>query len=155
MLKTTNDPFERQARGGFAASRVAASRAATASRKAWLGSLTFAVLGFLVGAGFWHVVGFWGFVSDVVLRLPPAEERLAFAPYVSAAGPDAGREIGAPPQQGPIIVTPPVLDRPLEGCANLVLDRTTGHTHLGVCNEPSEGRPADSAAEREDLTLVR
>jgi hypothetical protein len=29
----------------------------------------FVLLGFLVGIGFWHVVGFWGFINQIVL--PP------------------------------------------------------------------------------------
>ena len=34
-----------------------------------------AVLGFLIGAAFWHVVGFWGFVREVTLHGPVAEPR--------------------------------------------------------------------------------
>lgn len=35
-----------------------------------------AVLGFLIGAVFWHVVGFWGFVRDVTLQGPAVEHRV-------------------------------------------------------------------------------
>lgn len=34
------------------------------------------LLGFLVGAVFWHFIGFWGFVSDVVLRGHPDDVRV-------------------------------------------------------------------------------
>ncbi len=34
-----------------------------------------AVLGFLIGAVFWHMVGFWGFVRDVTLYGPVVEHR--------------------------------------------------------------------------------
>lgn len=34
-----------------------------------------AVLGFLIGAVFWHAVGFWGFVRDVTLHGPVVEHR--------------------------------------------------------------------------------
>ncbi len=33
-------------------------------------------LGFVVGAVFWHFIGFWGFVSDVVLRGHPDDTRV-------------------------------------------------------------------------------
>lgn len=32
--------------------------------------------GFLVGAVFWHAIGFWGFVSAIVLNGPASEERV-------------------------------------------------------------------------------
>ena len=47
------------------------SRAALHSsdrRRAWL----WALLGFLVGVAFWHLIGFWGFVAQIVL--PPVTE---------------------------------------------------------------------------------
>lgn len=34
-----------------------------------------ALIGFVVGAVFWHFIGFWGFVRDVVLRGPDQEVR--------------------------------------------------------------------------------
>jgi len=33
-------------------------------------------LGFLIGAVFWHFIGFWGFVSDIVLRGHPEDARI-------------------------------------------------------------------------------
>jgi hypothetical protein len=39
-----------------------------------LSAAAWAVLGFLSGAVFWHMVGFWGFLSEVVLRAD-VEER--------------------------------------------------------------------------------
>ncbi len=45
--------------------------AAEAPQKSWLGpAIASGVLGFLVGALFWHLIGFWGFVHDVVLKGP-------------------------------------------------------------------------------------
>lgn len=45
--------------------------------------LGWGVMGFLVGAVFWHFVGFWGFVSSVVLRGAPPRVHI-----VEQAGPD-------------------------------------------------------------------
>lgn len=36
--------------------------------------LGWGLLGFLIGAVFWHFVGFWGFVRDVVYNVRPSEE---------------------------------------------------------------------------------
>ena len=44
-----------------------------ASRLATVG---WGFLGFVVGAAFWHFIGFWGFVSDVVLKGHPGDERV-------------------------------------------------------------------------------
>ena len=38
--------------------------------------LGWGLLGFLVGAVFWHFIGFWGFISDVVLRGHPDDIRI-------------------------------------------------------------------------------
>lgn len=46
------------------------------------GVLAAAALGFLVGAVFWHFVGFWGFVRDIVLKGPDRE-----ASIVAQTGP--------------------------------------------------------------------
>lgn len=46
---------------------------ASASRLATVG---WGFLGFIVGAAFWHFIGFWGFVSDVVLKGHPNDERV-------------------------------------------------------------------------------
>ncbi len=41
------------------------------------------LLGFVIGAVFWHFIGFWGFVSDVVFNGPaPLEAR-----YIEQTGP--------------------------------------------------------------------
>ena len=55
-----------------ASAHVAAADTLPASR---YGNLLWALIGFLVGAAFWHFVGFWGFVSDVVLKGRPGDFR--------------------------------------------------------------------------------
>jgi hypothetical protein len=48
-------------------------------RRIWA-TLSWGALGFISGAIFWHVIGFWTFVSDAVLdRAPPATAHLASA----------------------------------------------------------------------------
>ena len=52
-----------------------------------LGGLGWSVIGFVGGAVFWHFIGFWGFVSEVVLagNSPMAVEQVAFHAAVREA----------------------------------------------------------------------
>ncbi|MGE0022330.1 MAG: hypothetical protein AB7S70_01715, partial [Hyphomicrobium sp.] len=68
--------------GASALQRVSPRSEASKGRPAWLGSaagmldgiggLGWSVIGFVVGAVFWHFIGFWGFVSEVVLAGGPS-----------------------------------------------------------------------------------
>lgn len=51
---------------------------------AWVSQCLWGATGFLAGAIFWHAVGFWGFVSDVVLHSRLTES----ARYVEQTGPE-------------------------------------------------------------------
>ena len=53
--------------------RAAAGHGARRSKAGVLGA---ALLGFLVGAVFWHVIGFWDFVRDVAFKGASAESRV-------------------------------------------------------------------------------
>lgn len=83
--------------------------------------------GFLIGAIFWHMIGFWGFLSAVVLK-----------------GPEAGVSV---------ISRPVVVPAGLPNCTGLALNRTTGRTTSVPCPEPM---PAfdEARARRQNLAAV-
>lgn len=83
------------------------------------------VAGFLAGAIFWHLVGFWSFVADVVYR-PPA----------AAAG------------SGVVQAQPAVV---VQGaCTSLVLERVSGTTRQAGCPNLPLTFAADPKPGRED-----
>lgn len=102
-------------------------------------ALAWGSLGFITGAFFWHAVGFWGFVSEVVLN-GSAENRgvleLAQMPTPVAAS-------GAP--------IPTVYLVEADRCTALALDRPTNRTQIVPC--PQTGLPLrlEPSAKREDL----
>lgn len=98
-----------------------------------IGGLGWSVIGFVAGAVFWHFVGFWGFVADVIL----------------AGGPPAAES------------TPPALVRIAEeahllrvadasACTLLALDRRTGLTTAAPCEASHGPLPPDAVQGRED-----
>lgn len=68
---------------------------AKAPSRGGLRSLMFAVVGFLAGVAFWHTVGFWTFVTDVVLNGPDGEARVAGSSPVIRKAPPRGEVLGA------------------------------------------------------------
>lgn len=62
--------------------------------------------GFLIGAIFWHAIGFWGFLGDVILKSPE--------PRVSVVA------RSAPPESQP-------------NCTALAIDRASGRTRSIPC----------------------
>ncbi len=42
----------------------------TATRRSARSAIVFCLIGFLAGITFWHVIGFWGFITEVVLSGP-------------------------------------------------------------------------------------
>ncbi|WP_333794235.1 hypothetical protein [Hyphomicrobium sp.] len=94
-----------------------------------IGGLGWSVLGFVAGAVFWHFIGFWSFVSDVVLvgDAPPAAMRAA----------------------EPIAIA--LADTPsAQACTRLALDRRTGETSAHACDADSPLLPADAFEGRQD-----
>jgi hypothetical protein len=86
--------------------------------------------GFLIGAIFWHLIGFWGFLSAVVLK-----------------GPETA--VSVVTRQQPVMVARQEGIQPatLPNCTVLVLDRSTGLTsavpcpeHLPLLEEARRGR---------------
>jgi hypothetical protein len=102
-----------------------------------IGGLGWSVIGFVGGAVFWHFVGFWGFVSDVVLAEAPS-------PAVNAAthAPLASRSHWLQ-----------VADASQTPCTLLVLDRRTGVTSARPCDRDHVPLPADSFQGREDRVI--
>lgn len=103
-------------------------------------AITWALPGFIFGTIFWHFVGFWGFVSQVVLGEVPAEQA-GPSPLIAVMG---ARE--------PAVGSGYPLD---SACVALALDRATGATRSRAC----DGRPMASlheqVADKGDLASLR
>jgi hypothetical protein len=113
------------------------------ARMRFAGKLAWSAAGFLIGAAFWHVVGFWSFVSYVVLGGPdPATYLASSARIVSIASADQ-----APARPAPATGAHPA-------CVTLALDRTTGETRLEPCEATAVALPHVDASGREDLALL-
>lgn len=104
-----------------------------------IGGLGWSVIGFIVGAVFWHFIGFWGFVADVVLAGGghPAAQQTA---YWSAPGPVVAQA------EAPSVVAA----NSAKSCTDLVLDRRTGATVARPCPAIAPVLPADRFQGRED-----
>lgn len=118
LVRTTDAP----ARAADGAPNGAPSRQVSSKRRRISSAVLSGLAGFVLGAIFWHLVGFWSFVSHVVLKgpdgrtanpietgsLPPAHEpraapRNGLARYKQpAARPDA-----APAAASPAVATAP------------------------------------------------
>jgi hypothetical protein len=106
------------------------------------GKLAWCAAGFLIGAAFWHVVGFWSFISYVVLGGPDGSANFVSPQIVSVASAD----------QAP---APPALaakGRP--ACITLALDRATGETRPEPCEASALALPHIAASAREDLASL-
>jgi hypothetical protein len=139
-----------------------------------VGGLGWSVIGFLVGAVFWHFVGFWGFVSDVVLAGHPTavSESRYLIPGILKAGAEAG--VIQPAHASPDLVAgdhatggqaagwePWLRTADASGfsvspqsCVSLLLDRRTGLTSSQACEADAALLPADSYEGREDRAVV-
>jgi hypothetical protein len=116
---------------------IAVRRPGIAGRLAWWAT------GFLVGAAFWHLVGFWSFVSYAVLGGPISGGYGASARPAAVASTD----------QAPALYTPASGTR--ASCIALVLDRTTGQTRPEPCAPATVALPHVEASGREDLAMLR
>ena len=104
-----------------------------------VGGLGWSVAGFVVGAVFWHFIGFWSFVADVVL----------------AGGAAGGLETaarGRPQHQLVRMADAETVASTDEAatCTSLVLDRLTGITSAGECDASHTSLPTDGLSGRED-----
>jgi hypothetical protein len=102
-----------------------------------LGGLGWSVIGFVLGAVFWHFVGFWSFVSDVLLAGPP-----------SAVQPLPRPAIVGSLQTAEAAVAPKV------PCISLRLDRHGGPTSAAACEPGAGPLLTDSFEGREDRAEI-
>jgi hypothetical protein len=106
-------------------------------RRSYRTALLWAAAGFLAGALFWYAVGFWRFVSDVVL-----------APAPTAA---AEMTAVAPPSQ---VSLPTIYLVDPANCTALILDRKTNSTVMQPCPQKGLALRLEANSERESLAVV-
>jgi hypothetical protein len=97
--------------------------------------------GFILGSLFWHFVGFWGFVSQVVLGGPNS---------ATPAGPTVS--MSAAPAGGPERAVA-VSERSI-GCVELALDRGTGKTLRQPCDASARALPLVEMSGKSDLAFL-
>ncbi|MDQ8699441.1 hypothetical protein [Hyphomicrobium sp. LHD-15] len=107
-----------------------------------IGGLGWSVIGFVVGAVFWHFVGFWGFVANVVLAGG------GIASSASSAHPAHVERRANWVQVAEASTTAPA------ACTMLFLDRQTGLTSAHACESDHPPLPADSFEGREDRMVT-
>lgn len=108
--------------------------------------LVWGLAGFLVGAVFWHLIGFWVFVSEVVLKGPELGQPAAVARDETALRLRdlAARSAGYRVRSGSA------------ACVALALDRRSGQTRPTACIEtPHPGRVALHTSRRGDRAPLR
>jgi hypothetical protein len=93
--------------------------------------------GFLAGALFWHAIGFWQFVSDVVFDPAPS--------------PTAQMTAVAPPSQ---IALPTIYLVDPANCTALLLDRKTNSTVMQPCPRKGLALRLEANSERESRAVV-
>ena len=140
-VRATPDVADNQRRAVSAGRRSVRSAGAVLDG---VGGLGWSVIGFVGGAVFWHFVGFWGFVSDVVL----AKEPFTFLPAGLQATHESSPEVRSRWIQ--------VADADTAGtpCTLLSLDRRTGVTSARPCVGDHAPLPMDSFQGREDRMTV-
>lgn len=103
-------------------------------------AVAWALPGFLIGTVFWHFVGFWGFVSHVVLGEVPAEPA-GPTPLVAIV------RTSEPPASAAALSA--------NACVALALDRATGTTRSKACDGRPIASPPAQPAGKEDLAALR
>jgi hypothetical protein len=106
-------------------------------RRSYRTALLWAAGGFLAGGLFWYAVGFWRFVSDVVLD--PA--------------PSAAAEMTAVAPPSPVSLPTIYLVDPAN-CTALILDRKTNSTVMKACPQEGLALRLEANSERENLAVV-
>ena len=118
-------------------------------------SLASGLVGFAVGALFWHMIGFWGFVTTVVLK-GPIDDRVRTA--AEPPLPVVSRELrpslswSRAPARSP--KAPQLVQVMPESCSSLHLDRTVGTTSLIECVATDRPLPEGSAGARGDFLAI-
>ena len=112
---------------------------AAAVRRPARGAALWATIGFVSGAVFWHAVGFWTFMSELVLngREASASQDLPLA--------------GADIETGSL---PRIYHVNPQNCVSLVLDRGTNYTAARPCPREGMALRLDTESEREDIAVI-
>ncbi len=120
------------------AARLVAARpsALIARRRAYRTALLWSAAGFLAGAAFWHAIGFWRFISDVVFDAPPRPATMAAV---------------APPSQ---VSLPTIYLVDPNTCTALMLDRKTNSTATQRCPDSGLALRLEPNSARESLAVV-
>lgn len=108
-------------------------------------ALVWGGLGFVAGAAFWHAVGFWSFLSNVVLNdasQAHAEAARANAPAVLVSG-----------RPQPAALPTLYLIDPAN-CTGLALDRATNRIAVRPCPKNGLALRLERAGGREDLARL-
>jgi hypothetical protein len=116
-----------------------------------LRSLGWASLGFVLGAAFWHAIGFWDFVGNVVLNGPSDRRRIAAEPSWRAdvrADPSPARPLLTSRRAAAAVPTPSPT------CNLLHLDRQTGMVALATCPTNSPEMASGTLGEKADRLQV-
>jgi hypothetical protein len=121
-----------------------AHRPAGAPRKSYRSAFAYGLLGFILGAVFWHFVGFWDFLGQLLFKGGSTTVEFAQAPPA----------IKLKDRVALTATAPFVLAASAEACTNLRLDRTTGETIAGHCEGMALPLRSLKAAKREDLRVT-
>ena len=118
---------------------------AAAKSNSWQKSVLFCALGFLAGAPFWHLIGFWGYLTGTVQSLQTAErprvvQEAANVPRASAS-PARATQPGRKPTAAAV----------MNNCTALVMDRSTGATLTAACKALAPVLAEATAKPRGDL----
>lgn len=105
------------------------------ARRTLRAALLWGALGFFAGAIFWHAVGFWTFVSEVVLN--------------RGGGAAFTREAAAAQPELPVIY---LIDP--ASCTALELDRTANRTAVRPCPPEGLALRLEPGGDREDLAVL-
>lgn len=95
---------------------------------------------FVAGAVFWHLVGFWSFMADILVKGPP--------PRTALLAPDAVDPKVRLERLTAVRIEP--------SCSALVRDRFRGTTSVAPCSSAGPALPlASELAQRQDLEPAR
>jgi hypothetical protein len=99
-------------------------------------------IGFLSGAVFWHAVGFWGFLGDVVLN-GSTDARASAVEALPVIAADA-----------PGVPLPTFFLVDADKCTALVIDRPSNRTRKLPCPETGLALRLEPTGDREDLVVL-
>lgn len=109
-----------------------------------------AIMGFVAGAVFWHLVGFWSFIDRIIFAGPITEAR---AP-ATAPLPGNAIETGSL-QRFESLNRPTGGIKTSAGCSVLVRERSTGLTRESACTKPIHPLREKPASPRRALDAHR